>query len=60
MPTITENDIEPCAVRLERVGSEDTLAGPLVFGEMSQVSPELYLPALADAISNVVAIVEGA
>ena len=60
MPTITGNDIEPRSVRLERVGSEDTLAAPLVFGEMRQDSPATSRPALAVAISNVVAIVEGA
>ena len=60
MPTITGHEIEPCSVRLERVGSEDMLAALLVFGEMRQDWPETCLPALADVISDVVAIVEGA
>ena len=60
MQMITGNDIGPFAARLARVGSEDTLAAPLVFGEMSHDSPERCLPTLADAISDVVANGEGA
>ncbi len=60
MPTITENDIEPSSIRFARFGSEHTPAVPLVFGELSQDSPERYRSALADAIFGGVTTGEGA
>ncbi len=47
MSNIAGSDIEPCS---ERFGSEGAPAAALVFGEMSQDSPEWYLPPVADAI----------
>jgi hypothetical protein len=57
MPTITENDIEPCA---RRVGSEHTPAAALVVGEMSRDSLARCLPAATDVIPSVIVIGEGA
>ena len=47
MSNIAGSDIEPCC---ERFGSEGAPPAALVFGEMTQDSPEWYLPPLADAI----------